>query len=95
MASVYILYSSTLDHFYVGSCAELSFRLQQHLNKDFIHSFTAKANDWAVFYTIENLSYPQARSIEAHIKKMKSRVYIMNLKKYPEMTEKLVAKTFE
>ena len=93
MASVYILYSKTLDRFYIGSCAELSFRLQQHLNKDFMNSFTAKANDWDVFYTIENLGYQQARLIEAHIKRMKSKIYLRNLKDYPQMAAKLIEKT--
>ena len=78
-----------------GSCAELSFRVQQHLKKDFINSFITKADDRDVFYTIENLNYPQARSIEVHIKKMKSRIYIRNFKKYPEIREKLIAKTIE
>jgi putative endonuclease len=31
------------------------------------------------------LSYSQARSVETHIKKMKSKIYIQNLKKYPEL----------
>jgi putative endonuclease len=30
--------------------------------------------------------------IEEHIKKMKSKVYIQNLKKYPDMVKKLIAK---
>jgi putative endonuclease len=30
--------------------------------------------------------------IERHIKKMKSKKYIQNLKKYPEMVEKLLIK---
>ena len=93
MASVYILYSKTLDRFYIGSCNEFSIRLQQHLNKNYVDSFTAKANDWVVFYVVENLSYQQARLIEAYIKKMKSKVYIRNLKEYPEIMAKLIAKT--
>lgn len=92
MATVYILYSKTLDRFYTGSCAELSFRLKQHSNKDFGNSFTAKIDDWEVFYTIENLNYKQARLIEAHIKRMKSKDYIKNLTKYLQMVSKLVEK---
>ena len=93
MASVYILYSKTLDRFYIGSCVEFSFRLEQHLNKVFANSFTAKADDWTAFYFVEDLSYKQARIIEAHIKKMKSKVYIKNLKRHPEIMTKLIAKT--
>ena len=92
MASIYILFSKTLNRFYIGSCAELNERLAEHFNKFFADSFTAKANDWELFLSIENLSYKQARSIEVHIKKMKSTTYIKNLKKYPEMISNLVEK---
>lgn len=90
MASVYILYSGKLDKFYTGSCMDLHYRIGQHLNKDFIDSFTAKADGRTLFYFKVNLDYRQARFIERHIKEMKSKVYIQNLKKYPEMIEKLL-----
>lgn len=90
MACVYILYSPSLDMFYTGSCKELETRLQEHNNKIRIKSFTAKANDWEVYFVFENLEYKQARSIENHIKRMKSRAFIENIKKYPELTTRLV-----
>jgi len=34
----------------------------------------------------------QALAIEKHIKSMKSKIYIENLKKYPEMVTKLLIK---
>lgn len=64
----------------------------QHLNKDFSKSFTANADDWELFLFIDELDYTQAREIEAHIKRMKSRTYIYNLKKYPEIGNKLKTK---
>ncbi|TCC91980.1 GIY-YIG nuclease family protein [Pedobacter frigiditerrae] len=67
MASIYILFSETLNKFYIGSCAELTVRLAEHLNKDFGGSFTAKVNDWELFFSIDNLDYKQARLIEKHI----------------------------
>jgi putative endonuclease len=91
MAFVYILFSRKLDRFYTGSCNDLDFRLDQHLKKDFTKSFTAKSNDWELFLFIDDLHYAQARLIETHIKKMKSKVYIQNLKKYPEVVKKLIA----
>ena len=54
--------------------------------------FTASVNDWQLVLAIGCKSISQARSIEAHIKKMKSRKYIENLKAFPEMTERLLAK---
>jgi putative endonuclease len=92
MASVYILFSKTFNRFYIGSCNDLSLRLNEHLHKSFSDSFTAKATDWELFFSLENLGYKQARSIEVHLKKMKSVIYIKNLKKYPEIMEKLVNK---
>jgi putative endonuclease len=85
MASVYILFSEKLNRFYTGSCEDLSYRIEQHFNKDFNNSFTAKTDDWELFFFVDNLHYAQARLIEQHIKNMKSKVYIQNLKKYPEI----------
>jgi len=57
MAYVYILYSENLNRFYIGSCIDLKFRLEQHLNKEFSQSFTSKTNDWNLFYYLDNLEY--------------------------------------
>ena len=92
MASVYILHSKELNRFYIGSCKDLSYRIGQHINKDYVNSFTTKAEDWQLFFFEDELSYSQARAIEHHIKKMKSVVYINNLSTYPEMMEKLKEK---
>ena len=92
MASVYILFSDHLNRFYIGSCKDLSYRIDQHLNKEFIKSFTAKAEDWELYISIDNLVYEQARLIELHVKKMKSKNYIQNLRKYPEIIERLKKK---
>jgi len=90
MAAVYILYSQSLDKYYIGSCIEVTERLDQHLSKIFPGAFTTKANDWVIFFSLIDLSYKQARSIESHIKSMKSKKYIQNLKKYPELSKKLI-----
>lgn len=92
MASVYILYSKKLAKFYTGSCKDLSYRKEQHIKKEMINSFTSKADDWELFFFKDELEYQQARLIETHIKNMKSSTYIANLKKYPEIFEKLKEK---
>ena len=92
MASVYILYSKRLGKFYTGSCKILSERLQDHKLNYFKNSFTAKADDWLLFFHLDGLDYSQARKIEYHIKKMKSKVYIQNLKVHPEISAKLIDK---
>ncbi len=85
MASGYILFSEKLNRFYTGSCLDLSQRLDEHLQGVYTDSFTSKATDWELFLHIKDLAYQQARLIELHIKKMKSRTYIKNLKKYEDI----------
>jgi putative endonuclease len=92
MASIYILYSKKLNRYYAGSCKDLSYRIDQHLNKEYIKSFTAKTDDWDLFFSDDGLKYEQARLIESHIKRMKSKVFIENLRKYPEIFERLKLK---
>ena len=92
MATVYILYSQTIKSHYIGSCKNFDIRFKEHILKKYNSSFTAKANDWIVIFQIDNLSYSQARKIESHIKSMKSKKYIENLCKYPNMTSKLKEK---
>ena len=92
MAQVYILYSEKTDNFYCGSCVDFEKRLLQHINHEFKNSFTKRATDWKEFLLVDQLTYEEARQIESHIKRMKSKIYIQNLKKYPEMLEKLIAK---
>ena len=89
MAYVYIIYSKTLHRHYIGSCENLKNRLNEHINGAFENSFTSKAKDWELILKIENLGYQQARDIEKHIKRMKSKIFIENLKEYPELIEKL------
>jgi putative endonuclease len=89
MACVYVLHSANLDRYYTGSCVDFEVRWNDHRSKVYSDSFTAKTDDWEVFFTIDELNQEQARAIEAHIKKMKSKVYIQNLARYPEMVEKL------
>ena len=89
MATVYILYAKSINKYYIGSCVNLEERLEEHRSKKYGDSFTTIANDWELFYSINDLEYKQARNIENHIKKMKSRVYIENLKEFEEIVTKL------
>jgi putative endonuclease len=93
--SVYILYSNTLDRFYIGMSNNVDIRLNFHLNPSENRKFTAKANDWTLFLSINELTKNQALNIEKHIKKMKSKTYIQNLLKYPEIIDKLKSKYYD
>ena len=91
MYCVYILYSEELNRFYTEFTSNLDVRMEFHHNPE-VSKFTAKANDWVLFDEIECESKIQALSIEKHIKSMKSKAYIKNLKQYSEMKEKLKLK---
>ena len=92
MAVVYILHSKSIDKYYVGSCKNLPRRLEEHNSNEFNMGFTRRANDWEVHFSIDSLEYHQARKIESHIKRMKSRKYVENLVLYSEMVDKLIEK---
>lgn len=88
MTTVYILHSAKLNRFYTGFTTNLTSRLDFHRNAE-AHKYTAKADDWIVFLEILCDSKSQGLKIEKHIKSMKSKTYIENLIKYPEIIEKL------
>ena len=74
MYYTYILYSSSSDRYYVGSCDDITIRLAQHntgRNKS-----TKSGIPWIVNYTETFSSRSEARKREIEIKKKKSRKYI-------------------
>jgi putative endonuclease len=91
---VYILYSKSLDRFYTGlTTLSIEERIENHIQKKYGNlNFTQKAEDWEMFHFIQCNDFSQARKIEIHIKKMKSKIYIQNLKSYPELVRKLLTK---
>ena len=86
---VYIIYSKNLNKYYVGETSDLQKRLEEHKSGFYVNSYTSKAQDWILFFQIDCEHKAQALNIEKHIKKMKSRNYLINLKTYPEIGIKL------
>jgi putative endonuclease len=68
--------------------ADVSVRTGFHNNAE-AHKYTYRAKDWELVFTIECKDKSQAIAFEKHIKNMKSKTYIQNLIKYPEMVENL------
>ena len=93
MPFCYIIYSPKLDKYYTGSCANFDLRLKAHNSKKYTASYTAKSNDWKRFLVIQTDTNKQAIRLERKIKQMKSRVFIENLKKYPELVDKIKKQT--
>ncbi|MGS2764929.1 GIY-YIG nuclease family protein [Sinomicrobium sp. M5D2P9] len=92
MHYVYIIFSESLNRFYVGETIDLNKRLVEHNEGIYTRSYTKKAQNWKLFFTISCESKTQAKQIEKHIKRMKSVIYIKNLKLYPEIAERLKEK---
>ena len=84
-------------YFIVKLLTDITLGLHLILMRDLLHntgyfggkSYTFKATDWVIFLLIPCESIEQAIFVETRIKKMKSRKYIENLLKYPEMINKL------
>jgi len=87
--SVYILFSEKLSRYYIGTTDDLKKRLQDHNDGVYHDAFTIKGAPWILHLHIDGLSSQQAYKIERHIKQMKSKKYIHNLKNYPEMINTL------
>ena len=96
-AYCYILHSDSLNRFYVGSTIlTIEKRLERHLESYYGKlKYTHGTKDWKLYLEIECITYAQARRIESHIKRMKSKTYIQNMKKYPEILDKLLRRYHE
>jgi putative endonuclease len=90
----YILYSRELDRFYIGETGDLDERLRQHKEGFFKQSFTKRATDWENYFSVECNDRVHARRIEAQIKRMKSRRFMINLRENLDMQERLRTGTF-
>jgi putative endonuclease len=90
MPAAYILFSPSLDSYYVGATTlSPQERLARHNEKYYLGKHTARADDWVIFKEIECETIAEAMFIERYIKKMKSRKYLNDLARYPEIIEKI------
>ena len=62
---VYILYSKSVDRYYIGYSKDFEQRLLLHNDKVFRGSYSTIANDWVLYYKINCISIAQARRIES------------------------------
>ncbi|RKD91275.1 GIY-YIG nuclease family protein [Mangrovibacterium diazotrophicum] len=77
MCYCYILYSESLDRYYVGASSDLEGRLTRH---NAAHSgFTSKGQPWRIVYFEEYSDKETAFSRERQLKKWKSRKMIERL----------------
>ena len=76
---VYILYSATLDRYYVGESEDPDRRLREHLDHRYKGSATAKATDWEMRMAMSCADRSHARRLEQWIKSQKSRSVVERL----------------
>ncbi len=74
---VYIIYSPSLDQYYIGHTENLQDRIFRHKNSG--SKSTKKANDWVLKFTEEFAVKSEAIKRELEIKSKKSRKYIEGL----------------
>ncbi len=71
---VYIIYSPTLNQYYIGHSENLQDRLFRHNNSG--SKFTKRGNDWKLVYSEVFQTKSGASKRELEIKEKKSRKYI-------------------
>ncbi|MBP8157076.1 MAG: GIY-YIG nuclease family protein [Flavobacterium sp.] len=92
MHSLYILYSVSVNKFYIGETDDIDNRLIKHNNHLYNGSFTKIAGDWKVVLLFECTSKDQALRIEKFIKKMKSKIFINKIIQNPEILTDIISK---
>jgi putative endonuclease len=92
MHCVYIIFSESTQKFYIGETENITKRLIKHNAGVYSKAFTTQANDWTIKTILECENRTVALKMEKYIKSMKSKVYIENLAKYPELREKLITR---
>ncbi|MDN3491982.1 GIY-YIG nuclease family protein [Winogradskyella bathintestinalis] len=79
MHSLYILYSESIDKYYVGESKNADIRRNLHNNHHFKKGFTTAASDWVIVLNFECTSKVDALYLENFIKRMKSTKFIKKI----------------
>jgi putative endonuclease len=74
---VYILYSRSLDKYYVGQTQDLSARIEKH-NKGFVSS-TKTGTPWVIVFTQEVKNRSEAVILERKIKGRGAKRYLQDI----------------
>jgi len=77
MFFAYILYSSLLNKYYIGSTSDIEQRIKKHNTNH--KGFTGKTGDWILNWKEEHPSKEEAYKKERQLKAWKSRVMIEKL----------------
>jgi len=77
---IYILYSKSIDRYYVGHSNDVARRFEEHINPSRKTKYTAKSSDWMLVLQIPaGKTRSEAVLLERYIKKQKSRKFLEDL----------------
>ena len=75
----YIIYSRSINQYYVGESENIIVRLRQHNTGYFKGSSTSKAKDWEIVLLVPCNDRSEARKLESFVKKQKSKKFIESI----------------
>ncbi|MEM0543710.1 GIY-YIG nuclease family protein [Flavobacterium sp. j3] len=85
MHCLYILYSKTVDKYYVGESHNVEERILKHNEHAYKGSFSKIANDWELCLKLALDTSSDAIYLEKFIKRMKSKVFIEKIISNPDI----------
>jgi putative endonuclease len=89
---VYIIKSQKTDHYYVGETPNVDARIDFHNDSQKNTNSTKRGIPWELYWKLQVEDRAIAKKIEGHIKRLKSRKYIEDIRKYKDVSEKLIVK---
>ena len=89
---LYILYSITVDKFYIGESPDVAVRQNLHNQHHFKNSFTKIATDGEVKLILECECKSDAIYLEKFIKRMKSKSFTLKIIKNPTILRDILSK---
>ncbi|CAL2091977.1 GIY-YIG nuclease family protein [Tenacibaculum sp. 190524A05c] len=92
MHFLYIIYSQTLDKFYIGETHNLAVRIKKHNQHEYSKAYTKAASDWIYVLQMKCNNKEDALYLEKFIKRMKSRKFVQKIIDTPKTLEDILLK---
>ena len=92
MYYLYVIYSKSVNRYYVGESPNVENRLRMHQNHYFKNGFTKAATDWEVLLSKECRTKDDAIYLEKFVKRMKSKTFIRKIIEDPKILDDILAK---
>tara|TARA_R110002049_G_scaffold155557_4_gene320469 strand:+ start:1010 stop:1297 length:288 start_codon:yes stop_codon:yes gene_type:complete len=87
---LYIIFSKTINRFYIGETNNLKNRIIQHQEHYFKSNFSKAATDWVAVLSKVCNSKEDALFLEKFIKRMKSKKFIFKIIESPEILDDIL-----